>query len=188
MYVTHEMIGQMEDVYGRPAKAAFSMPVSADEYSRIRSSQKDGRNHDVTVYIRKGEKIVVIAKPFYPPEMYRAPSGGLKPDESFIDGINREMAEEVGCEIRLNRFLLQTSVKFTHDGNVIDWRSFVFTADYVSGDFRFTDHSEIREVCLAGWDDFDTFSEIMRRSDIGGLHYRAALHEEVKRLVFEERE
>ena len=100
--------------------------------------------------------------------------------------INREIAEEVGCEIQLDRFILRTSVTFTHGSDTIDWRSFVFTADYVRGNFKFTDHDEISEVHLATWEEFDKFGRIMRSSTLGGLHYRAALHETVTRLVFGE--
>jgi 8-oxo-dGTP pyrophosphatase MutT (NUDIX family) len=186
MYVTDDMIAGMEVGYGNPSRVSFGFDVSEEEYSRIRGSQKHGRNHDLTLYIRKVDKLAVIAKPFYPPGLYRAPSGGLKPGESFIDGINREMAEEVGCEIQLDRFILRTSVTFTHGSDRIDWRSFVFTADYVRGDFQFTDHDEISEVHLAEWGEFDKFGKIMRSSTLGGLHYRAALHGTVKRLIFGE--
>jgi len=135
------------------------------------------------LYIVKDDQIVVIAKPFYPPGMYRAPSGGLNPGESFADGIAREMAEETGTTIVLERFLFETSVRFTNTGGVIDWSSFVFQARYASGDFQFTDKREIREVRLASLVEFATFGKIMRQSDLGGLHYRAALHETVAPLL-----
>src|SRR3972149_9222707 len=114
MSVTDDMIRKMEENYGRPRRASFVVDVSGEEFARIRRSQKNGRNHDVTLYIKKKDKLVVIAKPFYPPGLYRAPSGGLKPGEGVIEGLNREMLEEAGCEIRLDRFLLRTSVTFTH--------------------------------------------------------------------------
>jgi len=183
MYVTNEMIEQMEELYGVPVKASFTFDVTEREFKRIRSSQKHGRNHDVTMYIRKDDRLVVIAKHAYPPGLYRAPSGGLKPGEDFHDGIYRETAEETGCEIGLDRFLLRTSASFAYNNDSIDWRSFVFTADYLRGDFQFTDHREIREVRLARLDEFDTFARIMQRMDIGGLHYRAALHEVVRELM-----
>jgi len=185
MFVTEQMIQDMVARYGAPTIASFHTPVSEQEYRRIRASQKDGRNHDVTLYVHKDDKIVVIAKPFYPSGLFRAPSGGLKPDESFEEGIAREMQEEAGIEITLRRFLLRTSVIFENkeNKNRIDWRSFVFLADYRSGNFQFTDHSEIASVRLASWGEFQTFSRIMLSSDIGGLHYRAALHEQVAKLV-----
>lgn len=183
MFVTESMIDEMIAGYGIPQAADFNFDVSHVELQRIRSSQKNGRNHDVTMYIFKGEKVVVIAKPFYPEGMYRAPSGGLNPGESFHDGINRETMEETGCRITLQRFLLRTSVRFVCESEFIEWRSFVFLAEYSSGNFQFTDRREIKEVRLVRLDEFERFSQIMRASAVGGLHYRAALHDTVVGLL-----
>ncbi|MDH3889591.1 MAG: NUDIX hydrolase [candidate division Zixibacteria bacterium] len=177
----------MAERFGQPEPAEFRIDVSGEELDRIRSSQKDGRNHDVTLYIHKEGRIVVIAKPMYPPGMYRAPSGGIKPGESIVAGIDREVAEETGCRIELERFLLRTDVAFVgadvSPDDSIRWRSLVFQARYLSGDFQFTDHDEITEVRLATLDEFEEFSRIMRDTDTGGLHYRAALHDTVKGLL-----
>lgn len=186
MYVTDDMIRGMEQAYGQAAFRNFIIPCSPQEVAFISGTQRDGRNHDVTLYIRKAEQVVVIAKHFYPPGLYRAPSGGLNPGESFERGIAREVAEECGCEIRLSRFLLRTSVRFTnreHEEDCVRWRSFVFLADYVRGDFQFTDTHEIRGVRLADWSEFVEFSRIMRENGRGGFLYRAALHEAVAELV-----
>jgi ADP-ribose pyrophosphatase YjhB (NUDIX family) len=188
MYVTDDMIRRMEHEYGTPTRREFVIPSAMEEVARIAASQRDGRNHDVTLYVRKGPQVIVIAKHFYPPGMYRAPSGGLNPGESFENGIAREIAEECGCTIKLDRFLLTTSVLFTasgreHDSDSVRWRSFVFLADYVSGDFQFTDHHEIKEVRLADWAEFETFGRMMRQFGRGGFLYRAALHETVVELA-----
>ena len=183
MFVTDEMIADMVERYGRPVARDFEFDSTPKEMARIRASQVDGRNHDVTVYIRKGERLIVIAKHIYPEGMFRAPSGGLKPGESFEDGIAREVAEETGCTVKLDRFLMQTAVIFRDGDDEIFWRSFVFTADYESGDFEFTDHHEIREVGVVDWSDFERFGAMMREIDMAGLHYRAALHEAVVELL-----
>ena len=126
---------------------------------------------------------MVIAKHFYPPGLYRAPSGGIRPGEDILAGINREVWEETGCKINLERFLLETEVIFTSAIGDIEWNSYVFQAGYRSGDFSFTDHREIREVKLARLHEFKEYAVIMRQTDIGGLHYRAALHETIEKLL-----
>jgi len=186
MYVTDEMISQMEQAYGQPALREFIIPCSQQEVAFVASTQRDGRNHDVTMYIQKEGKPVVIAKHFYPPNLYRAPSGGIHKGEEFEAGAKREIAEECGCDISIRRFLLRTAVRFTareHGGGEINWRSFVFLADYVSGDFKFTDTHEIREVRLADWSEFEGFGRIMRQQERGGFIYRAALHEAVVEIA-----
>jgi len=49
----------------------------------IRSSQIDGRAHDITLYIENAGRIAVTAKHDYPPGLYRAPSGGLHAGETL---------------------------------------------------------------------------------------------------------
>lgn len=186
MYITPNMIRRMEQLYGAPATREFTVSSTAEEIARIAASQRDGRNHDVTCYIRKGEQVVVIAKHFYPPGLYRAPSGGVHLGEDFESGATREIREECGCEIAIRRFLLTTSVLFSgreHQAGDVWWRSFVFLADYAGGDFNFTDTREIREVRLADWEEFDGFGRIMRTLGRGGFLYRAALHEAVAELA-----
>jgi len=193
MYITDDILEALSERYGVPRRWQVSVLAFPDEFHMIRGSRKNGRNHDVTVYIQKGDRLVVNAKHFYPPGLFRAPSGGVEKGEDFIQGALREAHEETGCEIELERFVLHSSVDFylRHpDGaitdEVINWRSFVFSARYVSGDFNFSDRHEIREVSLAEWDDFIRFSRTMRQTAIGGFHYRAALHDQVRRCLFAE--
>lgn len=251
MFVTDDMIREMEERFGKPETRDFRIECSISELQRIASSQKSGRNHDVTLYVRKGEQWVVIAKHPYPDGLFRSPSGGIHPGEDFMTGINREVAEELGCRVRLERFLLRTNVDFhlppkglmplvdpppgavrllygppltdmirkrrgrisvyrVPDENVepeelltplpaknektrrgpapsfpesIYWRSFVFLATYVDGDFNYTDHDEIREVKVVDWDQFAEYGKIMRKSGSGGLRYRADLHEVVAQIL-----
>lgn len=184
MFVTDAQIEEMEAKYGHPELRHFTIPVTDREYDRIKASQKDGRDHDFTVYIVKDGKLVLIAKHSYPPNLYRAPSGGVHPGEDFETAVHREVAEETGCRIGIDRFFLRTEVDFTRgEGAIIRWRSFVFLAHYEGGDFNFTDHREIRSVKLADWSEFEEFGRIMRSTDTGGLHYRAALHEAVVEVL-----
>ncbi len=112
MFVTDDHIEEFVAQYGRPAEARFRFGVNEHGYGIIKGSQKDGRRHDITVYIRKGEQVVVNAKHFYPQGLFRAPSGGLKPGEDFHEGVFREISEETGCEIEITRFLLRSDVTF----------------------------------------------------------------------------
>lgn len=183
MFVTRDMVDAMAARYGVPERATFSFPVKDDEFSFIRSTQKNERRHDVTLYIHRDDEIIVIAKHHYPPGMYRAPSGGLHPGESFECGIAREVMEETGTQIELERFLLESHVTFTRGADEIPWTSYVFQARYQAGDFEFTDRREIREVRTAKLAEFAAFARIMRTLEVGGLHYRAALHERVEPLL-----
>jgi 8-oxo-dGTP pyrophosphatase MutT (NUDIX family) len=184
MYVTYRHIQQAADRYGYPPVIKMVAPVSVEEFEFIRSTQSYGRAHDVTMFIFKGQELLVIAKHHYPPGLFRPPSGAIKPNESLAQGARREAYEETGCEIELDRYVLQVNVDFTDGRGVIPWKSHVFTSHYLKGEMHPIDTREIREVSLARLDEFEKFKEIIRlKTDSGGLNYRARLHDEVLRLL-----
>lgn len=182
MYISYETITEWEEKYGRPAHRTFDQTVTPEEYAIIAGSQKEGRSHDITLYIEHEGKIAVIAKPFYPPDLFRAPSGGLNPGESLEDGAQREAREETGLDISLTLYLLRTNIRFHEGDNTIDWQSHVFAAEAVSADLAPTDTKEIREARWATTDEFAGFCALKRESGNGGLNYRAILHEQVAKL------
>ncbi len=183
MYVTRETIEKIEEMYGRPEERTVRFEMDEREFDGLKKSQKNGRNHDVTMFIRKDGKFIVIAKHFYPPGLYRAPSGGINPGEDFISGMKREAREETGCEIDPKSYIMRIKVDFFHDSETVNWVSHIFFADYISGELAPQDTIEIREVSVAGPKDFRRFKEIMLASPIGGLHYRAYLHDEVLKKI-----
>src|SRR4030042_820549 len=138
---------------------------------------KDARRSDVALFIFKDGKVIVIAKPWYPEGLYRAPSGGIKPGEDMELCAKREGYEETGVEIELVDYLLRIHVTFTCGQVGEKWTSHVFTASYLSGDPHPVDTREIREVNLLSLDELSRLKEKLLQRDSGGLHYRAALTE-----------
>lgn len=186
MFVTDAAIAGMIAKYGEPKRLTFEIDLDQAEFDRISASRKNGRRHDVTLYIRKDNRWIVIAKHNYPEGMFRSMSGGIHPGEPFEDGARREAREETGCEIELERFLLITDVSFylrDNPAQAFVWHSYVFVARYVGGDFEFTDTHEIREIDIVSLETFDEYSRIMRQTGVGGLRYRAALHDAVLPLL-----
>jgi 8-oxo-dGTP pyrophosphatase MutT (NUDIX family) len=183
MYFTARMVQLVADRYGYPPVIAMNAPVSDEEYDFIRSTQAYGRCHDITLYIFKGNKVIVNAKHHYPHGLYRAPSGGLKLGEDFEEGVFREVYEETGAKINLQRYILQVNVSFTCGRKVIPWRTHVLTATHLSGKIAPTDHREIREAKLADLAEFDEYKRIIAGMESGGLSYRARLHDEVLKLL-----
>lgn len=177
------MVQNVADTYGYPPIISMNIPVDREEYDFIRSTQTFGRCHDVTLYIFKGNRVIVNAKHHYPKGLFRAPSGGLKPGEEFLEGTCREAYEETGCKIKLARYILQVNAAFSHRHRYIPWRTHVFTAQYVSGRLKPVDIREIREVKLADLAEFEEFKKIIETMESGGLHYRAQLHDEVMKFL-----
>ncbi len=177
------MVQLVADQYGYPPAIAMNAPVDQREYDFIRSTQSYGRCHDVTLYIFKDNKVIVNAKHHYPDGLFRAPSGGLKPGETFLEGALREAYEETGTKIEIQKYILQVNASFSCGRKSIPWRTHVFTAKYKSGRIRPVDIREIRETKLADISEFDKYKNIIRSMESGGLSYRARLHDEVLRFL-----
>lgn len=180
MYITAEIVRELEAHYGVPDEVAWQFEMQPYEFDMVRRSQKHGRAHDVTLFIIAAEQVVVIKKPMYLPGIYRAPSGGVAPGEAFEAGARREAYEETGLEIALERYLVRARVRFTRAGEKIDWVSHVFSAHPTGGKLEPIDTHEIVEARYA------TVAEItgpmkaaMLASGSTGLRYRAQLQDVV---------
>lgn len=141
-------------------------------------SRHHGRSHDITLFIARGDEWAVIAKPSFPPGIWRAPSGGLHPGEELEAGALREALEETGLVISLERYLVHIDATFRHGGAIEPWHSEVFLARVVSGDLAPID---TREISGARWMTRPELQGVVRErllaSGRGLFAYRAALHD-----------
>jgi 8-oxo-dGTP pyrophosphatase MutT (NUDIX family) len=128
MYITQEMVSNVEERFGVPDVIPFAYEMKPVEFEAVRRSQKNGRAHDVTLFIVADGRLVVIRKPMYPPGAYRAPSGGVAPGELFEAGALREAREETGLTVILDRYLLRARVRFTCGSLAIAWTTHVLAA------------------------------------------------------------
>ncbi|MCI0485214.1 MAG: NUDIX hydrolase [Blastocatellia bacterium] len=187
MYISTETLIELERKYGVPSEVALAYEMRPVEFDMVRRSQKHGRAHDVTLFIIRGGRIVVIKKPMYPAGAYRAPSGGIAPGERFEDGAVREGYEETGLTVALEDYLLRARVKFTSIGQVIDWTTHVFTARAAEGRLQPVDTHEIAEARLASVEELTGgIKEALIRSGSTGLKYRADLCDLVIAKLMEE--
>jgi ADP-ribose pyrophosphatase YjhB (NUDIX family) len=187
MYITAEIIRDVEQRFGSPVEIALAYEMTPREFDMVRRSQKHGRAHDVTLFIIEDERIVVIKKPMYPPGAYRAPSGGIAPGERFEDGAIREAHEETGLEIALEKYILRARVKFTSNGDVIDWSSHIFTAHPTGGLLQPIDTHEIAEARFATIDELmGSVRDALLASGSSGLKYRAELNDIVIAMLIKE--
>lgn len=171
--------------YGIPRQLRLNYPTPKAHYDFIRSTQKHGRAHDVTLYLYHKNRLAVTRKPMYPVGAYRPPSGGLHPGETLAKGAAREGWEELGIHIILDRYLVKVRVDFVCGADRIRWTTHVFQAKLEPGtspDLNPQDHREIAEAIWAAETDF--FGP-MRRGLLAmgstGLLYRVHLHDYIQR-------
>jgi 8-oxo-dGTP pyrophosphatase MutT (NUDIX family) len=170
------LLPELERRYGVPREIAFTFEFTPQGFDLLRRSLRQGRAHDITLLIGIDGKFVLIRKPGYPPGVFRAPSGGVRPGETVEAGASREAYEETGLTVRLERYLLRASATFTHRGEAVPWTSHVFTARRKSGTLQPVDRREICEVRLGTLEEMQgELHEALMASGSGGLQYRAAL-------------
>lgn len=195
MYITPEMINDVERKYGSPDVLAFVYEMKPNEFELVRRTQKNGRAHDVTLFIIVDNRIAVIRKHMYPPGAYRAPSGGISPGEGFEEGAIREALEETGLAVTLERYLARVRVRFTCGPRAIAWTTHVLTARPcldlsglpADGALQPEDTHEIAEARLASLEELrGEIKTALIRTKSTGLRYRAELTDQVIRRLINE--
>ncbi len=177
MYVTAEIIRDVEQRYGTPIEIAREYEMTPEQLDIVRLGMKQGRCHDVTLVIVDDERnIVVIRKPSYPLGAYRTPSGGIEVGELFDNGAIREAKEETGLDIVLEKYLIRANVRFRCGSEVIDWTTHVLQALPTGGILQPIDTKEIVEARKATIAEITgPIREVLLATGSPGLRYRAEL-------------
>lgn len=195
-YIRPDQVREMMERYGVPREIDLSLELTPAEFSMLRGSRKRERSHDITFFVFKDrgyDEFAAIAKPFFPPGVYRAPSGAAHPDEHFEEGARREAREETGLEVEFDRFILLLRPRFTCGPEFEDWTSYVFTAFMNGGELQQQDFEEISEVRWMTLDELqDSVRQALQATEIPLFQYRLRLHdesvEEIRKLAGESKE
>lgn len=185
MYVSQESIRKMEAKYGKPQEIEITQNILDEEMRMLRSSQKNNRAHDVTFFIFNEEgQVVVTHKHINDPGVYRAPSGGIKPNEDFERAVLREALEETGLDIVLEKYLLRCKALFYTSQFQVPWTSHVFTSRHKNGTLQPID---TEEIACARYVSLEELQGPIRKTILnynkGLLHYRIKLTDVVIKLL-----
>lgn len=166
--------------YGQPRHLHFSADFLDFECDLVKRSAEKGRYHDITCFIQKDGRFVVIQKHDYAEtRIFRAPSGGVHQGESIEEAAIREMYEETGMKVRLLKFVLDVTLEVICKDRIIPWRSLVFLSEAIGGIMKEIDTYEIYTVRLMSREELlTTVNELMENSGWGGFKYRAFLTRE----------
>src|SRR5437870_2225130 len=128
MHLTEEILAPIRERYGQPVILEWEGDVSEVEYELATYDPK--RMHDVTLFIIDGQdldareralpgraanqRLALIRKPMFPPDIWRPPGGGVKPGEDFVAAVRREAFEETGLKVELERYLVEARARFVY--------------------------------------------------------------------------
>lgn len=112
--------------YGPPRRRSFH--IQADEYIRAYRWRKESdRRAEVVFAIQDPTgKIWMHTKAHYPAHLSRLPSGGVGLEEGIYEALLREVEEETGLTIQIERFVALLEYTFHHSGEQVCFASYVF--------------------------------------------------------------
>ena len=178
MHVDEALLAPVRARFGEPLVLPWEGAVSDDEF-RLAGSIP-GRRHDVTIYVFNGDRLALIRKPQYAPELWRPPGGGINVGEDFVAGVAREAREELGIPIELDRYLLRTEAVFQRGEESLPWQTHVFSAHTGAEELVPEDTHEIE---AARWGTLAELQGPLREALLASgrslWRYRVALHDAV---------
>lgn len=176
MHLTDEVLKPIRERYGEPSILEWSGDISGVEYDLATYDPK--RMHDVTLFILNGDRLALIRKHPFPPDVWRPPGGGVKPGEDFVEAVRREALEETGLHVELERYLVEARARFVYRPPELDWRTHVFLATTEDEELEPRDTEEIAE---ARWGTLEELAGPLRERLLGTgrafWRYRVALHD-----------
>ncbi|HEX9726815.1 MAG TPA: NUDIX domain-containing protein [Vicinamibacteria bacterium] len=186
MHITRQITQQIAMELGQPTVENWSFDMQEEEFARVKKHIELRRTHDVTVLVLRGNEVATIRKLDYPAGAFRAPSGGVHPEESFLDGAGRETWEETGLRVEFERYLLRIHATFTRGQETAKWTTHVMVATPISGKLEPVERDEIESAQWVGWKELvEKVNPVLIATGLGGLAYRARLHERARELLIE---
>ncbi len=152
----------LAEQYGEPLVCAVPMGSRSGQFGpRIRERTlktegmfapigKPDRYGEVCMVVRRHDgRLITARKAYYPPNTFRLLTGGINHGESVADALLREVHEETGLTVEVQRFLAAASY-YPADQSVAPFHTFAFLVDEVSGTLGALDpDEEVAEYHLA---------------------------------------
>lgn len=102
------------------------------------------------VFQRPSGQFLTITKPFYPPGVYRLPTGSILPGESLQEALERESWEETGLQAQILRYLAHITYQH-NEGRLFHSYVFLLAAEGTPHPQDHLEHiSDFQEVGATG--------------------------------------
>jgi len=171
-------VSRLSAAYGPAERRQMlvEMQLSSFENWWEKLVRKSNRRGEVVLAIQRPDgQVLLHTKRFYPPGVFRLPSGGIYPGEAVLAGMAREAKEETGLDVAVERFVAVVEYEFHHSQRRLPFVSYVFVtragADNPAvqdpneqiSDFRYISPAGIRQVAAQlralppDWSDWGAF-------------------------------
>jgi len=114
------------DAYGCPAERLVEYEVSKESLLYWQRVAQSRPGEVVLVLRRRNGRYLVHTKEFYPQGTYRLMTGGIEPGEDLLQALEREVREETGLQVSVERFLAIIHHRFRHVEQTVRFVSHIF--------------------------------------------------------------
>jgi ADP-ribose pyrophosphatase YjhB (NUDIX family) len=132
--------------FGEPRSQDHTIEVSHKTYDhwmrKVYTGSVSCRGEVIMVIVRHNGKVLLHTKDFYPPGVYRLPSGRVLWKEKVEEALHHEVEEETGLDVRVERFLGLIEYQFCCQSRSIPFVSYVFQLQELGGELSCRDHQE----------------------------------------------
>jgi len=142
---TNDAINGLEEVikhFGTPKTRTYHLRVDEAAYIWWNKITKERAGEVVLLIRRPNGKFLLHAKKFYPPGVYRVPTGGIHPGENLSTAIHREVQEETGLLVEIEQFLGIAHYEIEKNGAILHFVSYLFLLDEKGGELHSQDPEE----------------------------------------------
>ncbi|MBU1702727.1 MAG: NUDIX domain-containing protein [Candidatus Eisenbacteria bacterium] len=119
--------------YGPPLRRTLVLRRPKSPDSRFSYPFNRKRPGEIVLVIPRPPRAVLVhTKSFYPPDLFRLPTGGLKGGEELSVAIHRELHEETGFKLGILQFLFHLEVRMIESTRQRRFHSFGFLLEPTS--------------------------------------------------------
>ena len=121
--------GALKMKYGKNAvvKRVHYNFESAKFFSEFKYNVENNRRGEVAFFVeRKNGRFILVRTKYYPEGVCRVPTGGIDFDESVEDALLREVREELGLTVTIEKFLGVINHKVDFEGERLEFYSYGF--------------------------------------------------------------
>ncbi len=180
--LVNEEIEALVSRFGEPHRQSHTIDVDQESYNawmrKIHTGPVSCRGEVIMAIVRPSGQVLLHTKNFYPPGVYRLPSGRVLWHEKVEEALRHEVHEETSLDVKIERFLGLLEYEFRCKANSLRFVSYIFQLRELGGDLCCRDDREgitdFREAsvedlsaiaqqleCLADqWQDWGTFRAI----------------------------
>ncbi len=150
--INPQEIEELARRYGPIERRSYSLERRGERCEYWRRALADRRGEVIFVVKRPGG-LILHTKAIYPPDVYRLPSGGVSWGESVLSALHREVREEMGLEIEVERLLGLLEYEIRCEEKTLPFVSYIFLVRGGEGELIPQDEEErilsFRQVSVA---------------------------------------